>query len=224
MIGSLRKKVQKKFKIRGYTLKVEALEEILGFIETLVDPKYGAEEKAEAEDDALELLLDYFQSQSQKLGLKSSILDKEPLQRVISDLLNADAAVPQAEDGAVSALRITDAFVVPKFRYDPIKKQFYQDKGPLPIHGDASAKASLYRDRFLLLFQRVSRDQHFAKSTFDSEISDYGSCEIVPIQSLVGQSGRRWVMGLISQLEDGHFYLEDLTASVEIDFSIAISF
>ncbi|KAJ4839699.1 DNA-directed DNA polymerase epsilon, subunit B [Turnera subulata] len=239
MIGSLRKKVQKKFKIRGYTLKVDALEEILGFIETLVDPKYGAEEKAEAEDDALELLLDYFQSQSQKLGLKSSILDKEPLQRVISDLLNADAAVPQAEDDAVSALRITDAFVVPKFRYDPIKKQFYQyvvfflsvgfffifqDKGPLPIHGDASAKASLYRDRFLLLFQRVSRDQHFAKSTFDSEISDYGSCEIVPIQSLVGQSGRRWVMGLISQLEDGHFYLEDLTASVEIDFSIAISF
>lgn len=31
-------------------------------------------------------------------------------------------------------------------------------------------------------------------------------------------------MGVISQLEDGHFYLEDLTAAVEIDFSKAISF
>ncbi|CAN1266689.1 DNA polymerase epsilon subunit B [Linum perenne] len=31
--------------------------------------------------------------------------------------------------------------------------------------------------------------------------------------------GTKWVMGLISQLEDGHFFLEDLTASVEIDFS-----
>lgn len=31
-------------------------------------------------------------------------------------------------------------------------------------------------------------------------------------------------MGLISQLEDGHFYLEDLTASVEINLSDAISF
>jgi hypothetical protein len=31
-------------------------------------------------------------------------------------------------------------------------------------------------------------------------------------------------MGVISQLEDGHFYLEDLTASVEIDLSKAISF
>lgn len=28
-------------------------------------------------------------------------------------------------------------------------------------------------------------------------------------------------MGLISQLEDGHFYLEDLTASVEVDLSKA---
>lgn len=31
-------------------------------------------------------------------------------------------------------------------------------------------------------------------------------------------------MGVISQLEDGHFYLEDLSASVEIDLSKAISF
>lgn len=31
-------------------------------------------------------------------------------------------------------------------------------------------------------------------------------------------------MGVISQLEDGHFFLEDLAASVEIDLSKAISF
>lgn len=31
-------------------------------------------------------------------------------------------------------------------------------------------------------------------------------------------------MGVISQMEDGHFYLEDLTASVEINLSNAISF
>lgn len=49
-------------------------------------------------------------------------------------------------------------------------------------------------------------------------------CQISPIQSLVGRTGRRWVMGVISQLEDGHFYLEDLSASVEINLSNAISF
>lgn len=31
-------------------------------------------------------------------------------------------------------------------------------------------------------------------------------------------------MGVISQMEDGHFYLEDFTASVEINLTNAISF
>lgn len=50
--------------------------------------------------------------------------------------------------------------------------------GRLPIHGDASAKATLYKDRFLLLFQRVSRDPRFSTLAFDASSSDYGSCEV----------------------------------------------
>lgn len=48
--------------------------------------------------------------------------------------------------------------------------------------------------------------------------------QIVPIQNLTWQTGKRWIMGVISQLEDGHFFLEDLTASVEVDLTSAISF
>ncbi|KAK6148239.1 hypothetical protein DH2020_019151 [Rehmannia glutinosa] len=201
--------------MRGYTLKIEALSEVLGFIRRF----------PEAEDEALDLLLD----ELHHLSLKSSILDKEPVQRVVSLLLEAEAAVEEGPTSsgygsAASALRIIDAFDFPKFQYDPIKKLFLKYTGKLPIHGDASAKVMLYRDRFLLLFQRLSRDPHFSRPVFGSNISDYGSCQISPIQSLVGQTGKRWVMGLISQLEDGHFYLEDLTAVVEVDLSNAISF
>ncbi|KAL0441154.1 UNVERIFIED_CONTAM: DNA polymerase epsilon subunit B [Sesamum radiatum] len=190
MSSAMRNKVQRKFKMRGYTLKIEALSEIL---------------------------------------VKSSILDKEPVHKVVSLLLEAEAAVEESPTSSgcgssASALRIIDAFDFPKFRYDPIKKLFHKYTGKLAIHGDASAKATLYRDRFLMLSQRLSRDPHFSKPVFDSDISDYGSCQISPIQSLVGQTGKRWVMGLISQLEDGHFYLEDLTAAVEVDLSNAISF
>lgn len=60
--------------------------------------------------------------------MKSSIIDKEPVQRVVNLLLEAMAA---ADEGlsAVSqpaALRVIDAFVVPKFHYDPIRKIFYE--------------------------------------------------------------------------------------------------
>jgi DNA polymerase epsilon subunit 2 len=91
----------------------------------------------------------------------------------------------------------------------------------LPIHGEASAKTALYRERFMLLSQRVSRAEHFSRPAFDAEMSQFENNEISSIQSLISQRGRKWVMGVISQLEDGHFYLEDLSASVEIDLSKA---
>ncbi|XP_028091092.1 DNA polymerase epsilon subunit B-like [Camellia sinensis] len=61
-----------------------------------------------------------------------------------------------------------------------------------------------------------------SKPAFDTERSQFGSCEISPIQSLIGLTGRRWVMGVICQSEDGHFYLEDLTRAVEINLSNVI--
>ncbi|XP_024023534.1 DNA polymerase epsilon subunit B [Morus notabilis] len=217
MSASLRKKVQRKCKIRGYSLKVDALDEILSFASRFPDSD---------SDEAIDLLLDRLHYQT----LKSSIVDKDAVRAVVSLLLDAEAAVDGDDEASAAApngpvspssIRVIDAFLVPKLRYDSIKKLFYEHTGSLPIHGDASAKAALYRDRFLLLFQRLTRDQHFSKRAFDSEMSHFGNCEISPIQSLVGQTGRRWVMGLISQLEDDHFYLEDLTASVEINLSNA---
>ncbi|KAL5995452.1 hypothetical protein ACLOJK_025514 [Asimina triloba] len=160
-----RKKVQRKFKIRGYALKVDALDQILSFLSRFPD----------AEDEALDLLLDEIDKES----LKSSILDKESVHRVVSLLLEADAAVEtNTSSSNGSALRIIDAFVIPKFSYDPIKKVFYEHAGKLPIHGDSSAKAALYRERYQLLLQRLSRDRHFSKPAFDAEMTHSGNCEI----------------------------------------------
>lgn len=50
--------------------------------------------------------------------------------------------------------------------------------GRLALHGDASAKSALYKDRFLLLFQRISRLPEFSRPAFDSGFSEYGTCEV----------------------------------------------
>lgn len=62
------------------------------------------------------------------MAVKSTIIDKEPVHRVVSLLLEAEAAVEETSDavGSGSVIRVVDAFLVPKFRYDPIKKQFYE--------------------------------------------------------------------------------------------------
>lgn len=61
--------------------------------------------------------------------MKSSILDKESVSRVVSLLMEAEAAAedtPASTSGSGAALRVIDAFVVPKYRYDPIKKMFLE--------------------------------------------------------------------------------------------------
>ena len=55
MSASTRKKVQRKCKIRGYTLKVDALDEILSFVSRFDGPD---------EDEAIDLLLDQLEHES----------------------------------------------------------------------------------------------------------------------------------------------------------------
>ncbi|KAI7734824.1 hypothetical protein M8C21_027461 [Ambrosia artemisiifolia] len=208
MSGKIRAKVHNKCKMRGYTLKVDALKEILSYLSNYPNN----------EDEALSLLLD----ELHQVSLKSSVLDKESVHRVVSMLSAAENATEDDPYTNMStSFGVIDAFDIPKYHYDPIRKTFCQQMGRLPRHGDAPAKAWLYRDRFLLLSQRLSRIPQFSRPSFNSELSELGSCEISSIQSLVGRSGISWVMGVISQFEDGHFYLEDLTAAVEINLSNA---
>eukprot|EP00249_Psilotum_nudum_P007247 c20426_g1_i1 orf=272-1837(+) len=194
------RKAQQRFRLRGLTLTLDALKGVVAFL----DNAHGSE------DEVLEQLI----SELDKVPLSSNVLSKE----VIGEVL---AALTGNTNYSQKALRVIDAFQVPKFCYDPIRRVFYACTGKLPIHGDASSKAALYRDRLQLLQQRLVRDKHFAKPSFNIEGTRAGSCEITPLQSLIGCAGRRWVMGVISQLEDGHFYLEDLTDSIPIDLSQA---
>ncbi|XP_042434279.1 DNA polymerase epsilon subunit B-like [Zingiber officinale] len=205
--GRTRKKVQHKFKLRGFTFKVDAMEEVLAYLAHFPND----------EDEALDLLIDEMYNKS----LHSSILDREVIHDVVASLLEAHAAPDNSarstSDHAV--LRVIDVFHIHRFHYDGIKKVFYEHTGKLPIHGDAVDKAALYRDRYQLLFQRISRDKYFSRPVFATEMTESESCEITSIQSLIGCTGRRWIMGVISQLEEGQFYLEDLAAAVPIDLS-----
>ncbi|KAE8713818.1 glutamate decarboxylase 5-like [Hibiscus syriacus] len=197
MSGQIRKKIEKKLRIRGYGLKMDGLEEILSFVNRFQD----------AEDEAIDLLLDHLDHQS----LKSSIIDKEAVHPVISLLLEAEAAEEESPSSSSSSIRVVDAFLVPKFRYDPIKKHFFQHTGCLPIHGEASAKAALYRDRFLLLFQRVSRDQHFIKPAFDTDVETsqsyqkyYWGSEFHKENNFVG-SYQQYNLWLVKEDGDGQY-------------------
>ncbi|KAL0885615.1 hypothetical protein Bca101_009598 [Brassica carinata] len=167
---SMRKKIQKKFRIRSYSLKIDALNRVLAFADQF---------PGDDEGEAIDLLLDHLQMEN----LHSSVVDAESVKGVINLLLGANGAEEEPTSSIASSLAVIDAFLVPKYRYDSVNKKFIEHTSSLPVRA------------------------------FDPETSQFENCEISPIQSLVFETGRKWVMGVISQLEDGHFYLEDLSAS-----------
>ncbi|KAI3759485.1 hypothetical protein L6452_07348 [Arctium lappa] len=73
--ATMRNKVQRKCKMRGYTLKVEALNEILSFLSNYED----------AEDEALDLLLDELQHQSWDAGAHYWMYNLLGVQGLIAD-------------------------------------------------------------------------------------------------------------------------------------------
>ncbi|CAH2059953.1 unnamed protein product [Thlaspi arvense] len=191
-----KKKIQRKFKNRGYHLKVGDLDLIADHFQQDAD-----EEADHFPHEAIDQLLNLLQKES---------FDAESIQRCLG-------SAKEESTTSASSLLFIDAFMVPKYRYDAVTKRFIilEDMPPL-VHGEASAKTELYRERFMLLKQRVSRSEYFSRPEFDSDTTQIKKHEISSVQSLMFQVGRKWVMGMISQLEDGHFYLEDLSASYKI--------
>ena len=135
---------------------------------------------------------------------------------------------------ADEAIVVCDAFAhAPRYQYDETRNVFAKINEPATMDAEADSKINVYRERFHLLRQRMSRHASFMKPAFGNlkksksgggDASTSNTNELTPLRSLVGQCyGPRVVMGCLSQVEDGIFHLEDPTGSMRIDLSAAAS-
>ncbi|PNF14373.1 DNA polymerase epsilon subunit 2, partial [Cryptotermes secundus] len=134
-------------------------------------------------------------------------------------------------DETETVLNIISAFEVPRFEYNSERKKFLKvnignGHVDLPHLFDLpSAKASLFRDRYTILHQRTLRHELFAPAILGAN-SDDASCKfkLQPIEFLLGSSGKvkeAIVLGLLTQLREGRYYLEDPTGILQLDLSEA---
>ena len=129
------------------------------------------------------------------------------------------------------AIVVCDAFAhAPRYQYDETRNVFAKIDQPATMDAEADSKINVYRERFHLLRQRMSRHESFTKPAFgkkkkgneDASTNANNTNELTPLRSLVGQCyGPRVVMGCLSQVEDGIFHLEDPTGSMRIDLTAA---
>ena len=76
------------------------------------------------------------------------------------------------------------------------------------------------RERLALLHQRLLRNKIFTRPALDIGRPDHVPfCDLCAVQALLGSTGHpRVVLGVLSQLEEGRYYLEDATGEPGHDF------
>lgn len=80
-------------------------------------------------------------------------------------------------------------------------------------------------DRCAVLFTFPSRNRLMRREAFSAPLLRSAVAEdhlqLTPIDSLLGSSGVRNVLGMLAQLEDGKWFLEDEKGSIPVDLSNA---
>ncbi|KAK9827395.1 hypothetical protein WJX81_006181 [Elliptochloris bilobata] len=120
-------------------------------------------------------------------------------------------------------IQVISAFQVPRVKFDSIRRAFYLAPDRAPLLGLAQDKLDLYMQRLYVLQQRLRRIPMFCGPVYNRmRTSERDFCELTELKALLGSVGEvRYVLGCISQLQDGRFFLEDLSDALPLDLSSA---
>ncbi len=205
MSQAFRRKIISSFRLQGLSLKGEStnlLVEVLG-------------QYAERKD--LDNILDRIIEAVQKQSLASSLIGKEVLEPALEECNEASDADTEA------ALVVINAFDVPKFVYNVDTKKYlsYPDKKTVCLFGQAGHKGSLFRERYMLLRQRTLRNEFFTPTPLGqtAQSEKYSLQSVEYLLSSSGITSKVIILGMVSQIKEGKYHLEDPTGNVELDIS-----
>ena len=197
---TLNKKLSQIFRMRGLAVSPDAMQ-----------PLYDVLQGDEGWEQTLQAVLHELQRQD----LKSGQVDADAIRTAISALRQRVTAKPKL------ALEVIDAFSMPSARFDKQRKTLVPEHGPPSLHAAASAKAAMHAQRLALVEQRVRRHDIFKPPVLANGVAPKEHLELTGIDALLGRSGVRVVLGLLAEMEDGCFGIEDAHAAVPIDLSEA---
>jgi len=156
-------------------------------------------------------------------GRGGNIVTTSLLEEVVAEMSR------DAKDVTEEAVQMLDAFRMPRLEFDTMRKNFSLvnfGKGKRSLYGEAVDKANMFSQRYAMIQQRILRQDIFqpklVTATGSSQNNEQGVTHtLTPVESLLGRSGLRYLLGMIVQVEEGKYYLEDHTAQVPLDFSQA---
>lgn len=121
-------------------------------------------------------------------------------------------------DGTSTVFSVINAFDVPRYKYHQDRKKFLLNNKPQNILAETNYKVDYLRDRYTMLWQRTLRHKLFSPLVHQSART-VKKFQLKKIETILATSqiDEVVVLGLLTQLEEGIFYLEDPSGAVKLD-------
>merc|ERR1719253_1431641 len=116
------------------------------------------------------------------------------------------------------SMELLQSFYTPRLYYDDMRKCFtLEEASKKSLYGNANVKIEMMRQRYIMIQQRVLRQDFFRKKLVPSTNAEMKSSQpLTSVDALLGRSGVHYLLGYITQVEEGRYYLEDLTGHIPI--------
>ncbi|XP_012275570.1 DNA polymerase epsilon subunit 2 [Orussus abietinus] len=145
--------------------------------------------------------------------VENSHITIEHIKHAITECLKPESSLQDTE----TVINVINAFDIPKLKYNTDRKQYELKKVEKDLYADAIYKPLLFKDRFSILWYRTLRHEMFTPIQFGQK--DASKCELTAIEYLFSESksDNVFVMGMLCQLTEGDYYLEDSNRVVKVN-------
>ncbi|CAI5703471.1 unnamed protein product [Peronospora effusa] len=197
------KQILRACKLQGLSLHVDALRHLT---------KELTNEPSLQLDDVLYAI----KNNIDRSKMTTSVVTLEALESALDTLLAVSA------ENDFEQIQVFGAFDTPMLHFNTYNKSYeLRADAQRRLHAGPESRLQLLRNRFMSLDVRVKRNRLFAPpSAAVANTSEY--MELSRIESLLGATGVRRVIGMLGQDERKRFYLEDFTSRIIIDLTNAV--
>lgn len=206
-LAKLKKKITNSFRISGFLIRSE-------------NSIFLAEQLLPFEEDERDKWLTIITENLQSQRLKSSHVERATLEKAINEINRVGL------DEGEAVFSVINAFDVPRYVYNKMSKKFELAQDRRDILAKPSMKAGQLRQRYEMLLQKTLRHELFAPAVIENGVSAESRAKkfkLLYCENLLSNSSveEAVVLGLLTQLKEGKFYVEDPTGCVELDLSAA---
>lgn len=202
-LGRLKKKIISAFKLSGFQIRQDVA-------------SYFVEQLVPFNDTERQRWVTQITQAIQNQKLESINIEQKHIEKAINELNNTGL------DEGESVFSVINAFEVPKFVFNTQNKKFERKTETRKILAKPSLKPGYLRNRYAMLLQKTQRHELFSPVIVE-KAEEVKKFKLLFVENLLSNSSVKEavVLGLLTQLTEGKFYIEDPTGSVLLDLSAA---